>query len=201
MRGANRCGLLAEVLRSKGRAEVFRLLFGLKLDELYIREIQRLSGLNVATIRSELLKLEELGLVASRKDGNRVYYRAEKAHPLFPEIHGLVLKTAGLVEVLRDRLEGADVLVAFVFGSIAQGREVAESDVDLFIVGEVGLRQVSVLLDGVSDQVFREVNPYVLPVDEYRKRVRDKEHFVFSVLQSSKLFIIGDDAELEELGK
>lgn len=198
---ANRTSLLADVLTSKGRAEIFRLLFGLKQDDLYIREMERLSGLSVATIRSELIKLAELGLVVSRRDGNRVYYRAEKAHPLFPEIHGLVLKTVGLVDVLRSRLEGADLQVAFVFGSIAQGREGAESDVDLFIVGEVGLRKVSLLLDGVSDQVFREVNPFVIPVDEFRTRVRNKEHFVSSVLQGSKLYIIGDDAELEELGK
>jgi len=198
---ANKINLLARLLASQRRAEVFRLLFGLSRRELYVREMERLAHLKVATVQEELRKLEGLGLVIARRDGNRLYYKADAGHPLFPEIRGLVIKTVGLVDVLRARLRGAPIAVAFVFGSVARGTETAGSDIDLFVVGDVGLREVVPLLADVSEDVFREVNPYVVSAEEFAKRVRSREHFVASVLAAEKLFVMGTDEELEALGK
>ena len=75
--------LLSEILSSNIRAEVFRLLFGVTDNELHMREIERRSGYAIGTIQSELKKLLRLDLVIKRKDGNRTYYRANRAHPLF----------------------------------------------------------------------------------------------------------------------
>ena len=87
---------LSEILSSRTRAEVFRLLFGAVEEELHVREIQRRSGLNDSTIRQELSKLVRLDLIKRRKDSNRVYYKANKLNPLYPELHNLVLKTLAL---------------------------------------------------------------------------------------------------------
>jgi DNA-binding transcriptional ArsR family regulator len=84
---------LAELLSSRVKAEVFRLLFGLTACELHVRELQRRSGLSVSTVRQELRRLTGLGLVEVRKDGNRTYYRANAEHPLYADIRSLVLKT------------------------------------------------------------------------------------------------------------
>ncbi|MBI2116276.1 MAG: nucleotidyltransferase domain-containing protein, partial [candidate division NC10 bacterium] len=126
---------LAELLSSRGRAEVFRLLFGLSDAPLHLREIQRRAGLSLGTIQQELRKLKRLGLLDSRADGNRLWYQANRGHPLYPEIHRLVLKTSGLVDVLRTTLKDPRIEWAFVFGSIARGEETAGSDVDLMVVG------------------------------------------------------------------
>ncbi|MDY0144613.1 MAG: helix-turn-helix domain-containing protein [Kiritimatiellia bacterium] len=93
--------ILQKILSSKVRAEIFRLLFTTRDAELHIREIARRSKLNESSLRQELAKLKGLDLVVSRRDGNRVYYRANQDHPVFSDIRGLVLKTTGLVEVIR----------------------------------------------------------------------------------------------------
>src|SRR5580704_6127246 len=136
---------LAQLLSSKVRAEVFRILFGLEPAELHMREIERRSGMAYATVRQELSSLARLGLVEARKSGNRTYYRANAAHPLYPEIRRIVLKTSGLADLLRERLsghgidragiEGSRIEIAFVFGSVASGAEKAHSDIDLMVVG------------------------------------------------------------------
>ncbi len=92
--------ILAELVSSRVRAEVLRLLFGVAPAELHGRELARRSGLNEATLRQEMRKLTRLDLISARRAGNRVYYRANRDHPLYPELHGLVLKTSGLVEVI-----------------------------------------------------------------------------------------------------
>lgn len=192
---------LTELLSSRARAEIFRLLFGRMGEELHVREIERRSGLNDSTLRQELRKLVRLDLLQSRRDSNRVYYRAKTENPLYPEIRNLVLKTSGLSDVMKSALIDTRIQMAFVFGSIACGEEKAGSDVDLMVIGQLGLRDLSRLLSGIGEKIGREVNPYVLREEEFRKRIRAKDHFVSSVMEAPKIFIIGSQRELEAMGR
>ncbi len=192
---------LAELLSSRARAEIFRLLFSGTGEELHVREIERRSGLNDSTLRQELRKLVRLDLVQSRRDSNRVYYRAKTESPLYPEIRNLVLKTSGLCDVLKSALTDKRIHVAFVFGSIARGEERAGSDVDLMVIGQLGLRDLSRLLSGIEEKIGREVNPHVLREEEFQKRIRAKEHFVSNVMEAPKLFVLGSQRELEAMGR
>ncbi len=192
--------LLSEILSSNIRADIFRLLFGVTDSELHMREIERRSGYAIGTIQSELKKLLRLDLVIKRRDGNRTYYRANKGHPLFLDIQRLVLKTVGLVDILHNKLKGSrEILIAFVFGSIARQREMAESDVDLFVIGDLGFRKLVGLLSGVSDKIGREINPHVFTVKEFKKRLTQTDHFVSRVLDEPKIFILGNVNELEAM--
>ena len=193
--------VLAELLSSRVRAGVFRILFGLHEVELHVRELARRSGFGESTVRQELRKLKRLDVVTERRDGNRAYYRANHAHPLYGEIHSLVLKTTGLADVLRAALSVSGVDVAFVFGSIAEGREKAHSDVDLMVIGSIGLRKLTSLLSGISDELGREINPHIMTRTEYRKRTKKRDHFVTSVLDGERLFVVGCEDEFAAVGK
>ena len=192
--------VLAEILSSRVKAEIFRLLFGLSAKELHLRELGRQSGLAVGTVRQELQRLVRLELVAARRDGNRVYYRANQQHPLYPDIHNLVLKTVGLVDVLREALGQDDIRVAFVFGSVARSEEGAQSDVDLMVIGPIGLRQLSRRLSAVAPQLGRVVNPHVMSAQEFLRRKTNCDHFLTRVLESPQIYVIGSKHELEAMG-
>jgi predicted nucleotidyltransferase len=192
--------LLPDILSSRGRAEIFRLLFGVTLQEVHLRELQRRSGLALRTIQQEVEKLLGMELLLARRDGNRVYYSANTSHPLFQDIRSMVLKTSGLVEVLREALSGEDVDAAFVFGSVARGEEGAEGDVDLMIVADAGLSTVSRWLSGAPEKLGREVNPHVMSAEELGRRRKSGDQFLSRVLGSPKLFVVGDEDELARLG-
>jgi predicted nucleotidyltransferase/DNA-binding transcriptional ArsR family regulator len=191
--------LLAEILSSNTRSEFFRLLFGLEQKEYYLREIAKCSGLTIGTIQQEARKLEALGLIQKRRDGNRTYFSANKDHPIFQEIHQLVLKTTGLMSVLKYYLTDPTIQFAFVFGSIATGKAQAGSDIDLFIIGDIGLRTLSKYLTDPSQIIGREINPYTLSIKELSAKIIDQDHFVTTVINSNKLFIKGDENEFREL--
>ena len=192
---------LAEFLSSRSRAEILRLLFGTEGRELHVRELERQSGLADATIRQELKKLTRLGVIVARQDGNRTYYRANVEHPLYPDIRNLVRKTSGLTDVLREALGEAEIQIAFVFGSVASGAEKATSDVDLMVIGSISLRQLSKRLSGLATKLGREINPHALTPAEFARRVKGREHFINSVLETPRLFVIGSEDELRRLGK
>jgi DNA-binding transcriptional ArsR family regulator len=192
--------LLAQLICSRARAEILRVLFGLRSGEVHLREIQRQTGFAVGTVRQDIEKLVKAGLVTRRKDGNRVYYSANERHPLTGDIRQLVLKTVGLADALAEALADQPIRCALVFGSVAAGTAGAESDIDLLVVGDIGLRKLSELLAGVAGRVGREINPHVLTPAEFAQRAGDKEHFVSSVMQSQKIFVKGSLHELGAMG-
>ena len=194
-------GILGELLSSKIRAEIFRNLFGVAPDSaLYMRELERRTGFAIGTVQTELKKLQRLDIITSVKDGNRVYYRANTAHPVYPEIRALVLKTSGLADVIVNALGNeTGIRVAFVFGSFARQEEKAGSDVDLMVVGDIGLRKLTGLLMNVSGKIGREINPHVFSEKEFVKRKKDQDHFLNQVLEAPKIFIIGTEHELAEM--
>ncbi len=193
--------ILSEILSSRVRAEVFRLLFGSSILELHHREIVRRSGLSESAVRQELGKLTRLDLISRRKDGNRVYYAANRSHPLFQSIRDVVLKTVGLAAILRASLSRPGVQVAFVFGSIVKAEETSDSDVDLMVIGSLGLRELTSMLSGVPEEIGREVNSHVMTEVEYKKRLKARDHFVTNVLDGPKMFIVGAEDDFEAMGK
>ena len=194
-------GSLEKILSSRVRAEIFRLLFGLDpAAQLHMREMARKTGLAIGTIQHELRQLSQLDLVQARRDGNRLYYSANRAHALYSDIRNLVLKTAGLVDLLAAALPPKEISCAFVFGSFAIEREKGESDVDLVVIGQLRLRRITALLAEPAKNLGREINPYVLTKEEFTKRKRNKDHFLSRVLAAPKIFIIGNENELKAMG-
>ena len=193
--------ILSKILSSRVRAEYFKIFFGIHSNEFHLREIERISGFAIGTVRQEAKKLEQLELIIKRVDGNRTYYKANRNHPLFPALHNLVLQTSGLVDVFKENLIDERIQFAFIFGSLAKGTENSESDIDLFVIGNLGLRDLSKLIKNPANLLKREVNPHVMSISEFQKRIIEKEHFVSNVINSPKLMIFGNENDFTKLGK
>ena len=114
-------------------------------------------------LQQPLAGLVSAGVLTRRKDGNRVYFQANAECPFLGELQGLLAKTVGLVDVVRDALSPVEarILVAFIYGSVAKSCEQASSDVDLLVVADVGLSDLSPLLDVAEERLGRAVNANV----------------------------------------
>jgi predicted nucleotidyltransferase len=191
---------LAEALWPAARRAILGLLLAHPDQEWHLREIARRARRSPATIHAELRSLTVAGILARRVESRRAYYRANLSCPIFAELHQIILKTVGLTDVLREALARlAGIEVAFVYGSIARGEATSESDVDLMIVGDVTLREVSGVLHDAPAALGREINPAVYPTAEFQKKVAARHHFLTRVLEEPKLFLIGDQDELGRL--
>ena len=193
--------LLSQILSSKTKAGIFQFLFGTNRDELHARELARRTGMSLAAVQQELKRLESLDLVLRRKDGNRVYFKANPAHPLFNELHQLTIKTSGIIPLLREALlpVADQITYAFVFGSIARSEEKAHSDVDVMLIGNMGLRQVAGLIGTLTDTLEREINPHVQTLEEFEKRIADGAPFTQNIATAKKLFIMGAEHAFEAM--
>lgn len=190
---------LALLFHSEIRAELLRLLFGVRQKEMYRAEIIGHTPFAPASVEEELQKLVDLELLATVKDGNRRYYSANHAHPLYPELHTIVLKTSGLKDILAEALPRKKIIHAFVFGSVASKGERAESDIDLMIIGSATHRDLASALRAAGERIGREINPHFFNAAELTRRVAAKDRFLGDVIAKPKLFIIGDENEFTDL--
>lgn len=195
--------VISDALFGGAQRAVLALLFGRPDEEFYLREIIRAVGVGQGAVQRELKRLVAAGLVTRRVRGRQVHFRANPDSPVFEELRGLLLKTAGAVEVLRSALAPlADrIRLAFIYGSVARGEERRQSDLDLLVVGDVSLGEVVKSLGPAQERLGREVNPTVYSEDEFRARIAAGRHFIKRVMAGAKVYVIGDEQDARNLGK
>jgi predicted nucleotidyltransferase len=178
-------------------------LYGRPDQEFYLRELARSTGTAPSSLQRDLAALTRAGIILRTARGHQVYFRANRGSPVFEELRGLVVKTFGVVEILRDGLQAlADrIKAAFVYGSIARGEERAESDIDLLVIGKVSSGDVIEALSPAQRRLGREINPTIFPPAEFAEKTRGGNHFLTTVLAEPKLFLIGNQDELESMAR
>jgi uncharacterized protein len=194
---------LGATLFARSRRAVLGLLYGHPDREFYLREVVRASGGGTGGVQRELDRLSNAGILRRSVRGNQVFFQANADCPVFEELKAVVAKTVGAADLLRAALAtlGDRVRVAFVFGSMAHGRQKSASDVDLLIVGEVAFGEVVASLADAQTKLRREVNPTVYSPEEFSAKVTAGHYFLRSVLKQEKIFLIGDERELARLAE
>ena len=195
--------MLETLLGSKLRAKVLGWLFTHPDERYFVRQLTGLLGEDSTNVSRELIRLENTGILISQKEGKQKYYQANRESPLFNELRGIAVKTVGIADVLLSALsrEAGQISAAFIFGSIADGTDKKTSDIDVMVIGPISFGETVNLLSSAEEKLGREINPVVYSVSEFRKRVKDGDHFISNLLKSEKIFLIGDENELGRLVK
>ena len=194
---------LSATLFGKTRRAVLSLLYSHTDESFYLREIARVAAVGLGAVQREVKHLSDSGIINRTVRGNQVYYQANPHCPIFQELKNLVIKTAGVGDVLRAALAplAARIGVALIYGSLARGKESRASDVDLLVVGHVTFSEVASALGEAQDTLGREINPTVYPPNEFRSKLREGHHFLTSVSKEPRIFLIGGEHELERLAE
>jgi len=194
---------LSATLFGKTRRAVLALLYSHVDEAFYLRQIARAAGAGMGAVQREVKKLSEAGIICRTTSGRQVYYQANPECPVYDELKSLIIKTAGMGDVLRAALTPLEnrIRVAFLFGSLVQSGQRSGSDADIMVVGDVTFAEVVSTLGRFQETVRREINPIVYPLEEFRSKLAGNHHFLKTVLKDSKFFLIGDEHELEKLVK
>lgn len=185
---------LAELLFKDYRRRVLGLLL-LHPDESYhVREIARLTGTVAGTLHKELTRLANAGILDKQTTGNQVRYSANRDCIIYEELASILRKTSGVVDVLVEALAplSEHIAHAFVFGSMARGKETSGSDIDLLIVGDVGFAETVTALYPAQESLRREINPRIYSMEEWKRMLDDKDSFIQDVLSKPRMDVVGD---------
>jgi predicted nucleotidyltransferase len=189
---------IAHALFGKAQRGVLALLFGHPERAFYVREIVAAAGTGASQVQKELELLTRAGLLLRERRANQVYFRANPDAPVFPELKGIIAKTFGIADIVHDALAPleAKIQAAFIFGFVARGEHGAASDVDVLIVGDVLLSELTAGLEAAEQRLMRHVSVTLMDRREFARRQRDKEHFVTAVMKGAKIWLLGDAGAL-----
>jgi predicted nucleotidyltransferase len=192
---------LVDVLFGAYRREIMALLLLRPDESFYVREIGRLTGVPAGSLHRELKLLAAAGLLRRSATGNQVRYQVDRTCPIHEELAGIFRKTVGLADLLRGALMplAAKIRLAFVFGSVARGKEEATSDVDVLVVGSASFASVIEALGVAAERLRREVNPVVLTKAELHAKLAAGDRFVRRIAREPKILLLGDLGEFREL--
>ncbi len=194
---------LGDALFTTTQQKVLGLLYAQPGKTFYLKEILRLTGMGVATIKRELERMLAAGILTLTKIGNQHHYQANPDCPIYDELLGIVKKIFGVADVINLALSplASRIEWAFVFGSVASGRETSASDIDLMIIGDVGFAEVVSALYSVQGTLGREINPKVYRKEEWIQMLNNRDAFVKEVLGKSTMDVMGGEDELREFSR
>jgi predicted nucleotidyltransferase len=192
---------IAQHLLGQARSRVLSALLLHPERALHVRELARVAQTSPGSLHRELRTLAELGLVLRQETGRQVHYRANVESPVFAELAGLLRKTVGMADVLRDALAplGDRVELAFVYGSMADGSERPGSDVDVMVLGRAGFADVTLALASTANLLGHEVNPTPMPLQDFADRLAEGDGFARSVAAGPKIWLKGTPHDFAEL--
>jgi predicted nucleotidyltransferase len=189
---------LAGVLFTPVQQRVLGLLFGQPDRRFQSGELIRLVGSGTGAAHRLVTRLSDVGLITVERIGNQKHYQANRASPVFTELHGLIVKTSGLLTPLQAALSPlADrIHAAFVYGSVAQGADQAASDIDLMVIAEkLDYADVFSELQSVEAELGRTVNPNVMTLEEWQRTLK-QAGFVSRIAGQPRLFVVGSEDDI-----
>lgn len=190
---------LGDALFTTTQQRVLGLLYGRPDESFYTKQILRLTGMGVHTIKRELDRMEATGVITMTKIGNQHHYQANPKCPIYNELLGIVRKTFGVADVIKVALGELDeqIVVAFIYGSIAKAEDTATSDIDLLVIAK-DLTYTEVL-ESLKDAEFslgRKINPNIYGPDETKKKLKQKNAFLTRIMEQPKLWIKGGEDDI-----
>jgi predicted nucleotidyltransferase len=192
---------LANVLFPKTRQGILAATYGQPERWWYLSELAALLRTSPSSLQREVESLSGAGVLRKKRDGNRIYFQAESDSPIFDSLYELVKQTLGVVPALSEVISpyANKILCAFVYGSVAHAREHSLSDVDLLVVGSVGLAELTPVFRELEKKFNREFNASCYKAAEFINKVEKENHFLTEVLKNEKIFIVGGENELDKL--
>jgi predicted nucleotidyltransferase len=181
-----------KIFGSRIRAKILGWLFTHSDESFFVRQMALILKEDPTNVSREMARLEELGILKSKRNGNLKHFQTNQECPFFDELKGLVLKTSGVAGRIRASLERvAGIEFAFIYGSYAKGEEKADSDVDLLIIGDVDMGRLDSNLGKLEKTLGREINYVLYSMEEFKSKKKAKHGFLMDVLSGKKIMMVG----------
>ncbi len=194
---------LGDALFTSTQQQVLQLLYARPHESFYMKQILRMTGMGVHTIKRELDRMVSAGILTFTKIGNQHHYQANSDCPIYQELLAIVRKTFGIAGVLKAALQPIDGkdTKAFVFGSMAKAEDNAESDIDLLLVGKALVYSEAIeLLIEAEEALGRPINSTIYETDQFLKKVDQNNAFIVRVMDQPKLWIKGESNDIGTFG-
>jgi predicted nucleotidyltransferase len=190
--------ILKALFSSETRISVLAHFFLHPGESFYIRQLEHLLNMPVGQLRRELVSLKKINLLTTHYEGNQKRYSLNRDFPIYNDLRSIFLKTAGLGDVVRKSLsKHKEIELAFLYGSFAKGEEIAGSDVDIMIIGDISENELNQSITRIEKNLKKSIHYSIYNRKEVKERIKKKDDFIYTVFTEPYILIIG--SEMDEL--
>jgi len=170
--------MIETLISSKTRIKMLLKFFLNGNNKGYLRGLEQEFGESSNAIRLELNRFEKAGMLKSYTEGNKKFFQANKKHPLFNEVHNIVLKQIGFDRIINQVITRlGDVQKVYVTGEFAKGLN--SQIIDLTFVGNVNHRYLHELCKKVEKLIGRKIRFVIFDtIDEINWTSRDSDPLI-----------------------
>lgn len=155
--------MIETLISSKTRIKLLLKFFLNSNTSSYLRSLESEFGDSSNGIRVELNRFEKAGMLTSSLEGNKKLFQANTKHPLYQEIHNIILKYLGFDKIIENVISRLGNLTqVFVSGAFAQGKN--SQIIDLIFVGAIDQNYLITLIEKVEPLIKRKIR-YVIYSD------------------------------------
>jgi len=190
---------LKKIIVSNSRIKLLQVLFNPPGETFFIRQLARLTGEKLNSVRRELENLKEAGVLLTEPRGNKIFYWVNSKHVFFQEILSFVIKTSGLgYQLIKDRQRLGSIKFVMFSGRFARGLKKPDDsqDVDILVVGKVVLPELTALVKVEEEKRGKEINYTVVTEDDFKFRKNNRDPFLIQVMLAARVMVIGDEQDL-----
>jgi len=192
--------MLEILFSSKTRASLLRLLLLHSDEKFYQNQIAQLISQPVTAVNRELKKLDSIGALNKTPSSKITYYSINKNWTIYKQLRDIFLKfpdiQAGIKAALKDNADTVDF--AFIYGSYAEGKENKDSDLDVFVIGNISAKYLSAAFSPLKDGYFKEINYMLMTKDEFKQKLEASNHFITELMKSKKIFLTGNENDFNK---
>lgn len=190
---------LQDFMISRVRVKMVELFFSKPTELYYVREITRQIKEEINAVRRELDRMLDAGILKSEQRGNRLYYFVNERYHFYQEIQQMVAKSTGLGEKLRKlRRKLGTLSFVMLSARFIKGKNPRQGEVDILVIGDVVLPELSALIKEEEKRIGREINYAVFSDEEFAFRKTRRDPFIMDVLYGSRVMVIGSEDEFVE---
>lgn len=189
--------MLDDLITSKSRIKLLSVFLATPGEMYHVRELVRRTNDEINAVRRELQFLEKKGILNKEPRANRVYYSLSKSYPFYFDLLNLGVKTIGLgSEILKNKAKLGKIKYAMFSGNFARRTKKHSDEVDLLIVGTIVLPELALLIRNEEKRLGREINYTAMTEEELEFRKKKRDPFIYSILNRSRVMLIGDEESM-----
>lgn len=189
--------MLKDLVISKVRVKLLEIFFNNPSEIYHVRDLVRRTGEEINAVRRELGHMEVVGMVKKEPRGNRLYYWFNRNYLFYHELAQMIAKTTSLgLEIIKNRNRLGKVDFVMFSGKFTEKIERKPNEVDILVVGEVVLPELSALIKAEEVKVKREINYTVMNPEEFQFRKKRRDPFLIEVLSGTRIMVIGTEEGL-----
>lgn len=188
---------LSDFMISRVRVKLYKIFFDNPTEMYYVRELTRKTSEEINAVRRELNRMDKAGIISKENRGNRLYYFINESYDFYEDLLSLVGKTTGIGQSIRqNKAKLGKVKFAMLSGKFIRRKNRDPQDVDLLVVGDIVLPELSVIVQKEEQRRQTEINYTVMTENEFMFRKNRRDPFLLGILSKSRIMVIGDEEGL-----